>query len=232
MPKFVDHDARRVEIVGAACRVIEREGLEGLTIRAIASEAGASTAIVTHYFENKEEILKSASRMSQSRIASRRAGIVKDLTGVRALEAVLAESLPLDSERKLELHIEVSFWARVIIDDGSSRAQHLKSQDHWRSAIIKFIRQAMELGEIDSNQDAFEVAEGLMAFVDGMGVEALMHPSRLPPRRQLQLLHNQVAHLASTSFPTSSQNGRAKSVSGTRRKKSKDIDNERAVGGK
>ena len=195
MPKFVDHDARRVEIVNAAGRVIEREGLEGLTIRVIAAEAGASTAIVTHYFQHKEEILNAASRMSQSRIAARRAEIVKDLQGIQALEAVLAESLPLDADRKLELHIEISFWARVISDE-TSRAQHLKSQDHWRAAIARFVQEAMDVGEIDPNQDVVEVAEGLMAFVDGMGVEALMHPNRLSPPRQLQLLRNQIGRLA------------------------------------
>jgi len=195
MPKFVDHDARRVEIVNAASRVIEREGLEGLTIRVIAAEAGASTAIVTHYFQHKEEILNTASRMSQSRIAARRAEIVKGLHGIQALEAVLAESLPLDVDRKLELHIEISFWARVISDE-TSRAQHLKSQDHWRAAIAGFVQEAMDGGEIDPHQDVIEVAEGLMAFVDGMGVEALMHPNRLPPSRQLQLLRNQIGRLA------------------------------------
>ncbi|MBA4102389.1 MAG: TetR/AcrR family transcriptional regulator, partial [Arthrobacter sp.] len=36
MPKIVDHDERRLELVDATWRIIARQGLEGATMREIA----------------------------------------------------------------------------------------------------------------------------------------------------------------------------------------------------
>jgi len=193
MPKFVDHSARRDEIVAAAWRVIQREGLEGATIRAIAAEAGASTAIVTHYFQDKKDILKSALRMSQGRIARRRKEALKGLAGIEALEACLAESLPLDDDRRLELHIEISFWARAISDEESA-TEHLRSHDGWRAVIASLVQECIDLGQI-SPCDVPEVADTLVALVDGLGVDALMHPERLPPERQRLVVRSELGRL-------------------------------------
>jgi len=215
MPKFVDHDTRRNEIVGAAWRVIQREGLEGTTIRAIAAEAGASTAIVTHYFRDKKDILKSALRMSQSRIARRRKEALKGLAGLEALEASLAESLPLDDDRRLELHIEVSFWARAISDEESA-TEHLRSHDTWRAAIASSVQECVELGEIGPC-DVLEVADTLVALVDGLGVDALMHPERLPPERQRLVVRRELERLrTSTDHEDPVRESRRRRVAGAR----------------
>jgi AcrR family transcriptional regulator len=44
------HGALREALLGAAERVLEREGLAGLTLRAVAREAGVSHAAPTHHF--------------------------------------------------------------------------------------------------------------------------------------------------------------------------------------
>ena len=41
MPKIVDHDVQRVTFAEAAMRLIARHGIEGVTMRAVAAEAGA-----------------------------------------------------------------------------------------------------------------------------------------------------------------------------------------------
>ena len=66
MPKIVDWDARRDEILSATWRVIARDGIAKATIRAIAREAKCSPGILAHYFDDKAYILGSALLMSQS----------------------------------------------------------------------------------------------------------------------------------------------------------------------
>jgi AcrR family transcriptional regulator len=44
------HGALRDALLGAAARVLERDGLSGLTLRAVAREAGVSHAAPTHHF--------------------------------------------------------------------------------------------------------------------------------------------------------------------------------------
>jgi AcrR family transcriptional regulator len=49
-PTRYHHGALRAALLGAAERVLERDGLAGLTLRAVAREAGVSHAAPTHHF--------------------------------------------------------------------------------------------------------------------------------------------------------------------------------------
>ena len=71
MPKIVDWDARRDEILSATWRVIARDGLAKATISAIAREASCSRGILAHYFDDKADILGSALLMSHRRVIAR-----------------------------------------------------------------------------------------------------------------------------------------------------------------
>ena len=73
MPKIVDWDERRDEILSATWRVIARDGITGATIRAIAKEANCSRGILGHYFDDKADILGSALVLSHRRVGTRMA---------------------------------------------------------------------------------------------------------------------------------------------------------------
>lgn len=55
--KKASEELRREQIVQAAFRVAMREGLEQLTIRLVAAEAGLSTGLVFFHFTSKETLL-------------------------------------------------------------------------------------------------------------------------------------------------------------------------------
>src|SRR5215472_18329797 len=116
MPKIVDWDARRDEILSATWRVIARDGIARATIRAIAREAGCSRGILAHYFDDKADILGSALLLSHRRVGARMDRAARGRTGLDALRAVMLEALPLDAQRDLEAQIEISFWARALPD--------------------------------------------------------------------------------------------------------------------
>ena len=50
MPKIVDHDLQKEKFADATRRLIARVGLEGITMRAVAAEAGLSYGSLFHYF--------------------------------------------------------------------------------------------------------------------------------------------------------------------------------------
>jgi AcrR family transcriptional regulator len=58
MPKIVDHDEYRKEILGKCFGLFSRKGYANVTMREIASEIGVSTGTLYHYFSTKEEILE------------------------------------------------------------------------------------------------------------------------------------------------------------------------------
>ncbi len=124
MPKIVDWDAKRDEILSATWRVIARDGLARATISAIAREASCSRGILAHYFDDKADILGSALLMSHRRVAARMDALTAERSGLAALRLVMLEALPLDEQRDLEAQIEISFWGRALGTPGLRDLQH------------------------------------------------------------------------------------------------------------
>ena len=58
MPRQVDHQQRRTEIAYAVWAVIAEDGLDAVSLRRVAAEAGISLGRVQHYFASKEELLR------------------------------------------------------------------------------------------------------------------------------------------------------------------------------
>ena len=56
MPKKVNHDIRKLEILKAAIKVFGQEGFENSNLSIIAQECGLSRATIYQYFKNKDEV--------------------------------------------------------------------------------------------------------------------------------------------------------------------------------
>lgn len=56
MPRVVDHDQRRQELLEQCFALFAREGYAGLTMRRIAKDIGTSTGTLYHYFDGKADL--------------------------------------------------------------------------------------------------------------------------------------------------------------------------------
>ena len=178
MPKIVDHEQRRDEVVAAARRIILRDGIEAATTRAIAKEAGYSNGVLTHYFEDKDDILVSALEASHRRITERLAEKLSGLTGLAALREVLLDNVPLDEERVRETGLEVGFWGRCLTSPGLLEVQRREAAE-LRFLVVSLLRSAAEAGQVRADEDLDDVAERLLALVDGLSVRRLLYPGRV-----------------------------------------------------
>src|ERR1700751_317579 len=127
MPKKADHDARREGFALAAWRIIAERGIDEVTIREIAREAGYSSGVLAHYFENKDDLLLNALTISHEQIYRRYEAEIATSRAYDALRAVLLDNLPLDKQRELETRIEMSFWARSLRNEELRKTQHAES---------------------------------------------------------------------------------------------------------
>ncbi|MFD0664159.1 TetR/AcrR family transcriptional regulator [Thermocatellispora tengchongensis] len=194
---MVDHEERREEVVAAACRVILREGIEAATTRAIAREAGYSNGVLTHYFADKDEILLSALRSSHRRIVARLRGKLAGRTGYAALRELLLDNLPLDDERARETGLEVGFWSRSLTSTALLEVQREEAAE-LRYLVRSLLGAAAEAGEITTGEDLDDVAERLLALVDGLSVRRLLYPDVLGAERLERLLTAELDRLAAT----------------------------------
>jgi len=187
MPKVVDWDARRDEVLAATWRVIARHGLAGTTVRKIAREAGYSAGVLAHYFSDKQDILGSALVLSHRRVGERMDRGAVGLAGLAALRVVMLEALPLDPQRLLEAEIEVSFWGRSLGSPELAALQNAEFEKLW-SRLRTLLLDAQRLRELAAGTDIEEATHRLVALIDGLSVEAVLYPARVPPGRQVALL--------------------------------------------
>src|ERR1700750_310236 len=159
MPKKVDHDARREELVLAAWRVIAAQGIDEVTIREIARESGYSSGVLAHYFENKDDLLAHALRLSHTRIQKRYDdGETAAPLPADQLKGILLDNLPLDEQRDLETRIEMSFWARALRNEELHEIQQGESET-LRKLLRELVKRAQKEGDIAADHDREEVLE-------------------------------------------------------------------------
>lgn len=194
MPKIVNHEERREEVVAAARRVILREGIEAATTRAIAKEAGYSNGVLTHYFADKDDILLSALRISHRRIVERLMAKLRGLTGLAALRELLLDNVPLDDERAQETWLEVGFWSRSLTGPALLAIQREEAEE-LRYLTRSLLQHAAEAGEISTDEDLDDVVERLLALVDGLSVHRLLYPERATTDRLERLILRELDQL-------------------------------------
>ena len=175
----------------ATWRVIARSGIEATTIREIAREAECSVGSLSHYFKNKDDILRCALEMADGHVAERIKDLAAELPPERALREALAQALPLDEERALELTLDVNFWARALNHRPLRALQHL-DHDRWRDLVIDLVERCLAAGLFAVARPATDIADVLVAFVDGIGIQALLYPELVTAARVEHLLDEQL----------------------------------------
>jgi AcrR family transcriptional regulator len=189
LPKIVDHQARREELVEATWRVIARAGMAGATMREIAREAGVSTGILAHYFADKEDLLGFALRLSHRRVYERIHARTQALIGLAALHAIMLEALPMDQERLLEAQIEMNFLSAAFGNESLRELQNREFERFW-DELHHRVSEAQTLGEIRTTFDADWITHQLIILVEGISLEAVLYPARVPPDRQREILEH------------------------------------------
>lgn len=201
MARAVDHSERREIFAAAALRVIMREGMAGLTVRAVAAEAGYTTGALTHYFHSKDQLLIEASELSARLVRDRMERAARTPDALEAIRKVAALALPLTSEIRGYWRIWLGYWERSSYDDEVSRVMRLR-YDEWRGRLEALLRRAQAEGEVARHVDPREAAEALVALVDGVGVQVVLGVSRISAARQRAMFDAWLEMLRSGSLPS------------------------------
>ncbi|MEV7826293.1 TetR/AcrR family transcriptional regulator [Microbacterium enclense] len=186
MPRRVDHEARRHEIVLATWRLIAERGIEATTMRELARELGLANGSVTHYFPDKSAILTAAfahvfaattARFEQGRARTGDAGLA-------ALRAFLLEASPIDEERALEARIVIAFLEYAAADPALAEMfRGLMRQ--WQEAFAAMVAEAQHRGEVRESLDVQAVSDAILHAVNGMQANGVLLPETAREARML-----------------------------------------------
>jgi AcrR family transcriptional regulator len=174
VPKVVDRERRRGDLARAAARVVARIGLEGVTIQAVAAEAGCSAGSIAHYFRTKDDLLVHALRAATEPLIRplREEASQESLAGLRELAR---RCLPLDAATERDWRVCLAFWTRTSAPPEEvqlARQQLAEWRGLWESAI----RAGQEGGAIRRDLDAREVSIGIVSMIIGTAIHQLVRP--------------------------------------------------------
>lgn len=172
MPKQVDHAERRRHLARAVCRIIAERGLDAVSLRDVASEAGVSMGAVQHYFKTKEDMLVFALEDVNERGAARVADYLAAIpapTPRDTLRGVLLQMIPADEESTEAVAVGLAFWAKAT--SSPRLAAHLQEgYEKLRDLIALLLGQS----ETTPGADVADEAEALFALAEGLSSHVLV----------------------------------------------------------
>ncbi|GIG87569.1 TetR/AcrR family transcriptional regulator [Plantactinospora endophytica] len=175
MPRKADHLARRKQLADALMRLAASQGLEAVSLRHVAAEAGVSTGMVQHYFRTKDEMMTFALDMVMSNAQERitaEAGAGQPLGPAELIRTLMIQILPLDETRRLEGHVSLAFLAYAAVKPAIGDGLR-DSSGQMRAFLADQIRAVQATSDNAPRTDPLHAATALLALVDGLGIHVL-----------------------------------------------------------
>lgn len=187
MPKIVDREARRREIVDTYLRLVGRIGVGAVTTRVLAQELGVATGSLWHYFRGFDEVLQRAFERVFEATNTRIAAAVAGREGIDALCAMIEQVHPLDKTTSDEAGVVVSFWGRIPFRHSMAAVQ-ADVERRWHDDYRRHLARAVELDELATDTPVDRVSDALLALVTGVQVEHVIGTEIARPARQWQIV--------------------------------------------
>lgn len=186
VPKIVDHEQRRQEIVDAYLRLLARDGVAATT-RAIAGELGVATGAIWHYFDGFDSVVAAAFTRVLDLTDDRIGAATRGLSGLEALYAMMGEILPLSKVTVDEAYVVVGFWGRLASNASLASAQAGLSE-RWEKQLAGFLDEARADGTLLPDAPVAELADLLLSIGAGQQAQVVMGTPLTAPDRQVRLL--------------------------------------------
>ncbi|MFF5988879.1 TetR/AcrR family transcriptional regulator [Prauserella flavalba] len=174
MPRKVDVEAQRAEIAAAVLRLAARSGLEAVSLREVAAEAGVSMGRVQHYFRTKEEMLlhgvRLAMRRMDTRIAERLRRLPEEGDEEQVLRAAIDEVLGDHPETRQVIRASVAYYARA--QENTEVFEVLFGDDALlRELACRVVRTAQAQGRAPAGLDPWQEAHIIWALADSLSLK-------------------------------------------------------------
>jgi AcrR family transcriptional regulator len=170
------HDERRAEIVGALLRIIDEHGLDGVSVRDVATAAGVSVGRVQHYFPTKDRLLQAAfqrvNELGGERVRQHVAE-TGDASPRAVLRAVADALLPIDDQHRQAIQIGVAFTARALVE-AAFAAQLRTGYGELQQLFALLLSRARDAGNTAPDLDPEYEAAVLMGLLDGLSGQTLV----------------------------------------------------------
>lgn len=178
MPKLVDHEERRAQIIDALLRAAADTGLHAVTMRSVATEAGVSVRLVQYYFDTKEQLLLAALNRLTARMGERVRDRVRTVssspTPREIVEAVLFEAVPTDEESRAFHLVHTEYAVLSVTDPALGGQPFLAAPNEMEGFLVSQLTAAQQAGAADPRMDPRQEAVVLLSVSAGLGLSVLL----------------------------------------------------------
>jgi AcrR family transcriptional regulator len=194
MPKVTEAhvEARKAQILGAACICVANKGFHHTTMQDICQEAGLSPGAVYGYFSSKEDIIRSLAEEGLRKQDEVFGALQRERDAPRALlrfaETVIELldcPVPAGESQEGDPHrLRVLLWAEAIRSPEILeivRAHYLRG----RAALEEIVRRGLAGGEVRPGVAARAVAQLVLSMIDGFVLQKAVDPD-LDGRRYVE----------------------------------------------
>ncbi|HEY2809709.1 MAG TPA: transcriptional regulator BetI [Steroidobacteraceae bacterium] len=188
---------RRQELIDATIECLKRYGHEGLSMRAIATQAGVSLGLINHHFPNKDELIAAAYRHFNTELVDGlKAAVQKAPAAPRArMRAFFKASFSRPNLDPEALAVWVVFWGMYRhspLIQGVHRESYQGYVQLLRDMLTELVRDApRQTPPVDLRLAAI----GLTALLDGLWLEWCLEPASFRPAEAIGLCEAWVDHL-------------------------------------
>ncbi|GAB7191274.1 TetR/AcrR family transcriptional regulator [Kineococcus sp. NUM-3379] len=157
------------------------EGLQGLTLRAVAARAGCTTGLVLHAFGDKRALLLHARDLLHERTAARADALeAAGAPPAQVLRSLLHQAASLDEAEREEARVWVGFLAAALADPDLAE-RHVRNSRRFLDRVTRLLGACRpDTGATASRQ----AAAGLVALVEGLNALAAADPETYSPSTQ------------------------------------------------
>ncbi|UOR00500.1 TetR/AcrR family transcriptional regulator [Leucobacter allii] len=200
MPKIIDHDQRRQDIIDVTWQLIVEGGIEAATMREIAARAGFANGALKHYFPGKDAIIKGAYEHSLRGLGDRLAAHVAGKRGLEALEMSIRFTLPVEQEDATAARVLLSFWERCVF---SSELDHDYDEHlaEWTTSYLQYLREGREDGDIVTPAPDLQLANEIITMNLGATVTRVVSPARFDAALLEAQVSDYIARLGRSDCP-------------------------------
>lgn len=183
MPKIVDHNQRRNELVQVIIKVIYERGLNGATVRTISRAGGFSSGVLSHYFSNKDEMIKFAFGGVADIIFERVEERLRHAKGAERVRILIEEHLPIAAHDD-ETAVALAFW-EVAMHDMQLRVQFRANYGRWRRRLRQELSALLPHLSDTETEARVDLA---IATTDGLLVTFALDKDEYPTERRRALV--------------------------------------------